>query len=250
MSGPGPACCFDPRRGVFEDDAFRRSQPQGRGGRKVNLRVGFAARDHVAADPGVEIRLDTAFFQHEIHIGLVARRTYGAAYACVAEPLQKVGEPGHRHDLGGVDLSVDGFLLFGECREPLFADHLRGHDEPHDVVVAHAVCLAEFLLPVADAVAFAEDFERTDVDGRVVHECPVHVEYCTFYHSCPLFSSPKVVKIPGFPASVHQNLSFMPRLTAKFWISCPGFGSRCVTRQMKSTRSSRKMFSTPNPTST
>ena len=43
MSGPGPACCFDPRRGVFEDDAFRRSQPQGRGGRKVNLRVGFAS---------------------------------------------------------------------------------------------------------------------------------------------------------------------------------------------------------------
>lgn len=93
---PAPAlrAASIPAGGVFEDDAFRRSQPQGRGGRKVNLRVGFAARDHVAADPGVEIRLDAAFFQHEIHIGLVARRTYGAAYACVAEPCKRSVSPG------------------------------------------------------------------------------------------------------------------------------------------------------------
>ena len=103
------------------------------------------------------------------------------------ELAQQGDQSRHGFDFGCVDFAVDGLLLVAKRRQSFLADHLFGHDEPHDVVVAHAESLSEFLLPAAHAVAVTEDFERPDVDRRVGHERTVHVEYGAFYHMIPYF---------------------------------------------------------------
>ncbi len=45
---------------------------------EVDLRVGFAARHHVARDRRIEIRPDRTAVEHEIYVGLASRRTHGA----------------------------------------------------------------------------------------------------------------------------------------------------------------------------
>ena len=226
--------------------AARRS----RKGREVDLRVGFAARHHVARDRRIEIRPDRTAVEHEIYVGLASRRTHGARNPRRTEPFEQLLQPFHRADVRGVYFAVDGFLLVGQRREALFADHLLGHHQPHDVVVAHAETVGEFLLPVGHAVTGAEYLKGTDMHRGVVHQGAVHVEQGCFFHRRFHFDSAKVVKIPDTSAGVGQNLSRRLRLTAKFCVSCPGVGSRWVSLQMQSTRKSLKMFSTPNPAST
>ena len=80
--------------------------------------------------------------------------------------------------------------------EALFADHLLGHHQPHDVVVAHAEPVGEFLSPVGDAVAGAKDFEGPDVYRGVGDQRAVHVEYSCFLHRRFRFQGLKIGKIP------------------------------------------------------
>ena len=183
----GPPCRLDARLGVFEDDAFGRCESECGRRRQVDFRIGFAARHHVAVDFGVEKGFDVALLKHEIDIGPAPRRTYGAAYARIAEFVEQGDQSRHGFDFGSVDFAVDGLLLVAKRRSSLLADHLFGHDEPHDIVVAPAESPSQFLLPAAHAVAVAEDFERPDVDRRIGHERTVHVEYGAFYHMIPYF---------------------------------------------------------------
>ena len=245
-----PAPARRPRFGILEDHTVGGCDTQRGGSREVDFRIGFAARDHVARDLRVEVRAYGALFEHEIDVGLASRRTHGAADARGAEPFEQFDEPFHGVDVGGVDFAVDGLFLVGQRREALFADDLFGHDGAHDVVVAHAETVGEFLLPVGHAVTGAEYLKGTDMHRGVVHQGAVHVEQGCFFHRRFHFDSAKVVKIPDTSAGVGQNLSRRLRLTAKFCVSCPGVGSRWVSLQMQSTRKSLKMFSTPNPIST
>ena len=164
--------------------------------REVDLRVGFAARHHVARDRRIEIRPDRTAVEHEIYVGLASRRTHGARNPRRTEPFEQLLQPFHRADVRGVYFAVDGFLLVGQRREALFADHLLGHHQPHDVVVAHAEPVGEFLSPVGDAVAGAKDFEGPDVYRGVGDQRAVHVEYSCFLHRRFRFQGLKIGKIP------------------------------------------------------
>lgn len=159
----GPLRRFEPARASSKTRS-RRAKRQRGGRREVDLRVGLAARHHVARDRRVEIRPDRTAVEHEIDVGLATRRTHGARNPRRTEPFEQLLQPFHRADVRGVYFAVDGLFFVGQRREALFSDHLPGHHQPHDVVVAHAEPVGEFLFPVGDAVAGAKDFEGP---GRV-----------------------------------------------------------------------------------
>ena len=193
---PAPPRRFESRPRILEDHAVGGRNAQRRSRREVDLRVGFAARHHVARDRRIEIRPDRTAVEHEIYVGLASRRTHGARNPRRTEPFEQLLQPFHRADVRGVYFAVDGFLLVGQRREALFADHLLGHHQPHDVVVAHAEPVGEFLSPVGDAVAGAKDFEGPDVYRGVGDQRAVHVEYSCFLHRRFRFQGLKIGKIP------------------------------------------------------